>query len=532
VWEYISFANCGLPYYIGKVIKERDQLFVTTAKAFHDRYNIDIRIFSEVVAIDRKNKQVTVKNLKTGKTYTESYDKIILSPGAEPTKPPIEGIDSDKIYTLRNIPDMDLIKAHIDAEKPTSAVVVGGGFIGLEMAENIATLGVKTTIIEMLDQVMAPLDHEMAAIVQAHLEEKGVTCKLGNVVKSFTPKEGRIMVTTDKKAAIECDMVILSIGIKPENRLARDAGLDIGERGNIKVNAAMRTSDPDIYAVGDAVEVKDFITGFPTWTALAGPANKQGRIAADNAMGRKSTFKGTMGTMVVKVFDMTVASTGASEKTLKQHQIPYLVSYTHSRSHAVYYPGAKVMAIKLIFSPSSGKVLGSQIIGGKGVDKRIDVIATAIRGGMTVYDLEELELAYAPPYSSAKDPVNIAGYVSVNMLQGDMATINWDEIGDFNVKDNVFIDVRNKKELEEAGLIPGALHIPLPELRSKLSQFDKDKNYIIFCAVGLRSYLAQRIFTQNGFTCISVCGGYRTYLGARSKIMKESPASCIWLGGE
>jgi NADPH-dependent 2,4-dienoyl-CoA reductase/sulfur reductase-like enzyme/rhodanese-related sulfurtransferase len=530
--EHISFANCGLPYYIGEVIKKRNRLFVTTAKAFNDRYNIDIRIFSEVTAIDRKNKQVKVKNLKTGETYAESYDKIILSPGAEPTKPPLEGIDSDKIYTLRNIPDMDRIKAHIDAENPTSAVVVGGGFIGLEMAENIANRGVKTTVIEMLDQVMAPLDYEMAAIVQAHLEEKGVTCELGNGVKSFTKKGDHIIVSTNKGTDIECDMVILSIGIKPENRLAREAGLEIGDRGNIKVNAAMRTSDPDIYAVGDAVEVKDFITGFPTWTALAGPANKQGRIAADNAMGRKSTFKGTTGSMVVKVFDLTVASTGASEKNLQEHNIPYMVSYTHSGSHAAYYPGAKIMAIKLIFSPGSGKVLGAQIIGEKGVDKRIDVIATAIRGGMTVYDLEELELAYAPPYSSAKDPINIAGYVSANILQGDVDNINWDEIGDLDANDNILIDVRNKEELEKAGAIPGALHIPLPELRSKLHELDKEKHYIIFCAVGLRAYLAQRILVQEGFTSRNLSGGYRTYLGARAKIMKESPASCIWLGGE
>ncbi len=530
--EHISFANCGLPYYIGEVIKKRNRLFVTTKKAFKDRYNIDIRIFSEVVAIDRKNKQIVVKDLKTEETYKENYDKMILSPGAEPTKPPLKNITTDNIYTLRNILDMDLIKEHIDTKNPESAVVVGGGFIGLEMAENIANRGVKTTIIEMLEQVLPPLDYEMAAIVQGHLREKEVTCVLGNGVKSFAKKGDRIIISTDKGLDIECDMVILSIGIKPENKLAKEAGLKISNRGGIIVNSAMRTSDPNIYAVGDAVEIKDFITGFSTWMALAGPANKQGRIAADNALGRKSTFKGTIGSMVVQVFDLTVASTGASEKVLKQHDMPYVVSYTHSGSHAAYYPGVKMMAIKLLFSPGNGKILGAQIIGEKGVDKRIDVIATAIRGGLTVYDLEELELAYAPPYSSAKDPINIAGYVSANILQGDVENINWDEIGDLDTEENVLIDVRDKSELEKAGALPGALHIPLQELRERLPQLDREKNYVIFCAVGLRAYLAHRILVQNGFSSKNLSGGFRTYLGAKEKIMKESPTSCIWLGGD
>ena len=527
--EHISFARCGLPYYIGEVIKKRERLLVTTAEAFRDRYNIDVRIFSEVIAIDTKNKQVEVKNLKAGETYRESYDKIILSPGAEPVRPPFKGIELDNIFNLRNIPDSERIKAHVDTKRPESAVVVGGGFIGLEMAENLVRRGVKTTIVEMLDQVMTPLDYEMAGIVHAHLKRKGVICELGNGVESFSKKGDRIIVSTNKGKDIECDIVILAIGIRPENRLAREANLEIGERGGIKVDATMRTSDPDIYAVGDAVEMKDFVTGLPTMTALAGPANKQGRIAADNALGRKSMFKGTLGSTVVKVFDLTVASTGASEKVLKHNNIPCLASYTHSGSHASYYPGATMMAIKLVFSPSSGKILGAQIVGMKGVDKRIDILATAIRGAMTVYDLEELELAYAPPYSSAKDPINIAGFVAANILKGDVENIYWDEFSDLDREKDILIDLRNQDELDTAGVIEGALHIPLNELREKLPELDKEKNYIPFCAVGLRGYLGHRVLVQNGFHSKNLSGGYKTYLGAKEKIMKESPQTRLWL---
>jgi len=527
--EHISFANCGLPYYIGEVIRERDDLFVTTPEAFRDRYNIDIRIFSEVVAIDTKNKHIEAKNLKTGERYRETYDKIILSPGAEPVKPAFRGGDLDGIFNLRTVPDSDRIKAHVDNEKPQSAIIVGGGFIGLEMAENLVLRGVNTTIVEMLDQVMAPLDIEMAAMVHAHLKEKGVACELGQSVQSFSKKGNRIIVSTDKGHEIVCDLVIVSIGIKPENRLARGAGLQIGERGGIKVDATMRTSDPDIYAVGDAIEIKDFVTGLPTMTALAGPANKQGRIAADNALGRRSIFKGTTGTTVVQVFDLTVASTGATEKVLKQHNIPHLVSHTHSGSHASYYPGAATMAIKLIFSPSSGKILGGQIVGMEGVDKRIDVLATAIRGAMTVYDLEELELAYAPPYSSAKDPVNIAGFVAANILKGDLEIINWNQIGDLDRDRDILIDLRNTDELDTSGVIKGALHIPLNELRKRLPELDKEKNYVPFCAVGLRSYIGHRILVQNGFRSRGLSGGYKTYLGAKETIMKESPLTRLWL---
>jgi NADPH-dependent 2,4-dienoyl-CoA reductase/sulfur reductase-like enzyme len=497
--EYISFANCGLPYYIGQVIKDRDDLFVTTPEAFRDRYNIDIRISAEVTKIDRKGKQVTVRDLKTGKHYNESYDKIILSPGAEPIRLPFCEAGIDGVFSLRTVPDSDRIKAYVDSRRARSAVVVGGGYIGLEMAENLVHRGVRTIIVEMLDQVMAPLDNEMAAIVHAHLKEKGVICELEHQVQSLSKKDDVIIVSTNRGKDIECDLVVVSAGIRPENRLAREAGLETGDRGAIRVDPTMRTSDPDIYAVGDAVEVRDFVTGQPTVTALAGPANKQGRIAADNALGRRSVFKGTLGTTVVKVFDLTVAATGATEKVLTKNSIPHLVSYTHSGSHASYYPGATIMTIKLLFSPGSGKILGGQIVGMDGVDKRIDILATAIRGAMTVYDLEELELAYAPPYSSAKDPINVAGFVAANLLKGDLDTINWIDMTTLDREKDVLLDLRNKDELEVSGAIEGALHIPLNQLRA------------------------------NGFTSRSLSGGYKTYLGAREKIMKEPPETRLWL---
>jgi len=526
--EYISFANCGLPYYIGEVIKERDSLLVTTVNDFKERYAIDIRIFTEVTAIDRDNQQVAVKNLKSGETYHEPYDKIILSPGAEPFMPMIEGIHLDNIFNLRNIPDSDRIKTFIDEKKPESAVVVGGGFIGLEMAENLAVRGVKTTIVEKLDQVMPSLDFEMASFMSAHLKEKGVECILGDGIRSFSENNGRLTVNTEKSEHLDCDLAILSIGVKPENRLAKNAGLEIGRRGGVKVSATMQTSDPNIYAVGDAVEITDYVTGFNTMTPLAGPANKQGRIAADNVMGRRSIFRGTIGTSVVKMFDLTVASTGANERFLIKNDIPFLASYTHSGSHASYYPGAEMMAIKLFFSPSTGKILGAQIIGKEGVDKRIDVIATAIHGTMTVYNLEELELAYAPPYSSAKDPINIAGFVAANILKGDIRNINWNEMIDIDPETNVLIDLRNPDELKEAGWINGALHIPLPDLRKRVKELDPGKNYILFCAIGLRGYVGYRILSQKGFKAQNLSGGYKTFLGAKEKIMAESPDTPLW----
>jgi NADPH-dependent 2,4-dienoyl-CoA reductase/sulfur reductase-like enzyme/rhodanese-related sulfurtransferase len=513
--EYISFANCGLPYYIGNVIQKRDDLLLATPQEFKERYNIDVRIFSEVVGIDTREKTVKVKNVHTGEMISEGYDKLILSPGAEPIKPPLEGVDLNNIFHLRNIPDSDRIKTLVDEKNPRHAVVVGGGFIGLEMAENLVERGVKTTIIEMLDQVMPPLDWEMASIIHDHLNEKNVGLELENGVKAFSKEGDRIVVHTQKGRQIETDMVLLSVGIRPENQLAKQAGLKIGNTGGIQVDSTMKTSDPHIYAVGDAVEVKDLVTDFSTLTALAGPANKQARIAADNALGRKSIFAGTIGTSVVKIFDMVAASTGVNEKILKKHDIPYLVSYTHSGSHAGYYPGATSTSIKLIFSPAKGKVLGAQIVGKKGVDKRIDIFATAIRAKMTVFDLEELELAYAPPYSSAKDPVNIAGFVAANILKGDMEIVHWNEFANLISQGWVLLDLRTKFELKHAGKMEGALHIPIDELRNRLSELDQEKQYLPFCAVGYRGYLGHRILVQNGFKSKNLSGGFVTYKTAK-----------------
>jgi len=515
--EYISFANCGLPYYIGNVIKRRDHLLLATPEEFKKRYNIDVRIFSEVVGINSKEKVVEIKNTITGKKYWESYDKLILSPGAEPIKPPLEGIELENIFHLRNIPDSDRIKKIVDERDPQCAVVVGGGFIGLEMAENLTERGVKTTIVEMLDQVMPSLDYEMATLIHDHLEAKNVELELENGVKSFSKASDRILVSTQKGREIECDLVLLSVGIRPENTLAIKADLKIGSTGGIQVDDTMRTSDPNIYAVGDAVEVRDIVTGFPTLTALAGPANKQARIAADNALGRKSIFTGTLGTSVVKVFDMVLAATGANEKFLKKHDIPYLASYTHSGSHAGYYPGATNTSVKILFSPGTGKVLGAQIVGRKGVDKRIDVLATAIRAKMTVYDLEELELAYAPPYSSAKDPINICGFVAANILKGDMEISQWSELDALEKNGATLIDLRTQFELKHMGKIEGALHIPIDEFRNRLTELDKQKTYIPFCAVGFRGYLGHRILVQNGFKSRNLSGGFLTYTMAKKK---------------
>jgi len=516
--EYISFANCGLPYYIGGVITKRENLLVTTIKDFAARYNVDVRIFSEVTRIDREMKQVEVRNHHTGQVYLESYDKMILAPGAEPVRPPIPGIDLPNIFSLRNIPDTDRIADYVEGQKPESMVIVGAGFISLEMAENLVKKGCKVTIIEMLDQVMNVLDYEMAAIVQKHLEEKGVVCMVGTTVKAFAGKGSRIIVTTDKGGELEADMVLMTIGVRPENRLAKEAGLEIGQTGGVKVGASMRTSDPDIFAVGDAAEVKDIVTGLPVVIALAGPANKQGRIAADNAMGRSSIFKGAFGTSIAKVFDLSVASTGASEKRLIARGIPYLVSHIHPSSHATYYPGARVMTMKLIFSPGDGKILGAQIVGMAGVDKRIDVLATALKAGMTVYDLEELELAYAPPYSSAKDPVNIAGFAAANILKGDVEQIVWNQLGQVDPAAEVLLDLRNAPELRHDGRIAGAIHIPLPELRDRLGELDRNKRYVPFCVAGLRSYIGHRILVQNGFQSRSLAGGYRLYSQVKERV--------------
>ncbi len=506
---HISFANCGLPYYISGDIQDREELFVTTPEELRDRFRIDVRVPHEVRSINRAARQIEAKDLSTGEVYKESYDKLILSPGASPIRPPIEGVDLPGIHTLRNVPDTDCI--HEAAGKAKSAVVVGGGFIGLEMAESLARRGIRVTIVEMLEQVLPPLDYEMASFVHQRLLDNGVDLRCGDGVESFHEKDGKVVAVTNRGCRYPADMVVLSIGVKPDNRLAREAGLEVGERGGIVVNEYLQTSDPDIYAAGDATQARQFVSRTPLQIPLAGPANKQGRIAADNALGGNISWAGIQGTAIVGVFGLTAASTGESEKYRKSLGRPCKTSYTHSFDHAAYYPGAERMAIKLVFHPDDGRVLGAQIVGEKGVDKRIDVIATAIRAKMTVFDLEELELAYAPQYGSAKDPVNMAGFVAANLMRGDLKNINWNEILGLDRDDHVLIDLRDPDEIEEHGTIEGSVLIPLNELRGKLDQLDRKKTYVPYCAVGMRGYYGYRILAQHGFKAVNLAGGYATY---------------------
>lgn len=510
--QYVSFSNCGLPYHIGGEIESRNDLFIASPERLESRYRLQVRRSQEVTVIDRELKQVEVKDLETGRVSRVPYDKLILSPGAKPLKPPLPGVELDTVFTLRDVPDMDSIIGYFKRNNVRSAVVVGGGFIGLEMVENLARHGAKVTVIEMLDQVLPQLDFEMAAIVQEHLRAKGVELLLGDAVESFRKEGDRTVVATRSGSSIETDMVILSIGIRPEKALAEAAGLAIGERGGILVDETLRTSDPDIFAIGDAIEVRDYVSGENVLVPLAGPANRQGRIAADNALGRHSVFKGTVGTSVVKVFDKVAASTGNNEKVLQRMNRPYLKSFTHSSHHASYYPGATSMAIKLLFSPDDGKILGSQVVGVKGVDKRIDVIATAIRAGMSVWDLQDFDLAYAPQFGSAKDPINIAGYVASNILQGDVEVVHWDELDSLARDGHVLLDVRSAPELKQTGIIEDAQHIYIDKLRERLGELDKNKTYIAYCTVSMRAYLAYRILVQNGYRVKILSGGWETWL--------------------
>ncbi len=516
---YISYANCGLPYYISGTISERENLLLQTPESFNERFNIDVRVLNEVVAIDREAKEVSVEE-KTPegeivRKYTESYDKIILSPGSKPMKPPIPGIDRDNVHTLWTVPDVDKIKTWLDDEEPCHAVVVGGGFIGLEMAENLVERNIQVTLVEAAPQVMAPLDFEMAQIAHRHLFEEGVDVHLGSMVKAFEacddPKKTAVVLADG--ARMEADIIMLAIGVQPQTDLAKAAGLKLNQRCGIVVDKNLRTSDPDIFAVGDAVEIENFITGEPTMIPLAGPANKQGRMVAANVLGGSEEYSGTQGTSIVKIFDITAASTGLNEKALKaggkEYGKDYLFTMTHSKSHAGYYPGAFPLDMKMIFEPASRRVLGAQIVGWEGVDKRIDVLAAVIRMGGTIDDLIELELAYAPPYSSAKDPVNMAGYVAENMLEGLVENVNWNELDNFT--DAVLLDIRDPEE-QELGAIPGSVLVPLYELRSRLGELDREKQYIIYCAAGLRGYIAARMMTQHGFKDIkNLAGGFNTW---------------------
>jgi NADPH-dependent 2,4-dienoyl-CoA reductase/sulfur reductase-like enzyme/rhodanese-related sulfurtransferase len=442
----------------------------------------------------------------------ERYDKLILSPGAKPLKPPLPGINLDRIFTLRDLPDSDSIKNYMAQNKVTSAVILGGGPIGLESAENLRRQGVAVTIIEKQDQVMPPLDYEMAAVIHQHLRKRGVNLHLGDGVHSFREKGTGIVVTTEQGLDIEADMALLAIGVRPEKGLAEKAGLAIGKMGGIVVDEMLRTSDPDIYAIGDAIEVRGFVSGESRLIPLAGPANRQGRIAADNVMGRQSVFGKVLGTNITRVFKMVAASTGEKEAGLKRTGQPYLVSFTHSYHHATYYPGAKLTRIKLIFSPNNGKLLGAQLVGEEGVDKRVDVLATAIRAGMTVYDLEELELAYAPQFGSAKDPINIAGFVAANILAGDVQVVHWDMLGKLDKEQYVLLDVRTSKEVRKTGkIMDNALHIHVDELRHRLDELDRNKIYIAYCTVSLRAYIAYRILVQHGFKVAILSGGLETW---------------------
>jgi CoA-disulfide reductase len=514
--EHISFANCGLPYYIGGAIPERSSLLVQTVEGMSQRFNIDIRNLQEVTGIHRDHQVVQIRNLRTGENYEQPYDLLLLSPGAKPIRPPIPGIEhASNLFTLRSIPDTDAIKAYMDTAQPKHAVVIGGGFIGVEMAENLREKGLEVTLVEQGNQIMGPIDPEMAAILHLHMEEHGVRLVLGHSVTGFE-NQGRTIQLSDGSSLVS-DLTVLAIGVQPESKLAQEAGLELGQRGAIRVNEFMQTSDPSIYAVGDAIEVTDFVTRTPAVIPLAGPANRQARIAADHMCGRAASYKGTQGTSVAKIFELTVASTGANEKTLQRLQLPYQAIHLHPGSHAGYYPGAASIAMKLLFDPTNGKVLGAQAIGADGADKRIDVLATAIRAGFTVHDLTELELSYAPPYSSAKDPVNMAGYIASNIVDGLTEVVQWNQLHDELQHGSYLIDVREAVE-RELGSIEGSVNIPLGQLRGRLEEIPKDRNIIVSCQVGLRGYVAARLLAQHGFRVRNLDGGYKTYSLAQAKV--------------
>lgn len=508
--EYISFANCGLPYYIGGEINKKSALTLQTPQSFNSRFNVDVRVWNEVTAIDAEKKQVTVHNVQTGEDYTESYDELILSPGAAPLVPKMDGVDDPRVFTLRNIPDTVKIRDYVEEEFPESAVVVGGGYIGVEMAENLKKAGLKVTIVELADHVIAPLDGDMAAEVHRYLRDQGVELMLGKAVQSMEDKGGKLTLHLSE-GEIETDMVILSVGVRPDTALAQSARLELNPKGAIVVNEHMQTSKEHIYAVGDAIEIVDFVTGKKGYVPLAGPANKQGRIAADNICGIKSSYKNTLGSSVLKIFDMTVAMTGVNERTAQAAGLDYDKVYTYSQSHASYYPGGHGISIKTLYEKGTGKILGAQLVGYDGVDKRCDVIATAIRAGMTAYDLTELELCYAPPFGSAKDPVNFVGYVIENTLTGKVKNFFWNDVEKLPRDGSVtLLDVRTPSE-REMGHIPGFIHIPLDELRQRAGELPQDKPVYIHCHSGLRSYLACRMLTGLGYDCYNLSGGWRFY---------------------
>lgn len=523
--KYISYANCGLPYYISGVIKSRDKLFVQTPEAFSRRFNVDVRTRHEALSIDTERHEVSIRRAD-GTTYTETYDRLLLSPGAEPVRPPLEGIDTEGIFTLRNVDDTDRIHSYLGTHRVRHAVVVGGGFIGLEMAENLHHAGAGVSIVEMADQVMAPVDFSIASHVHRHLMDKGVGLWLGRGVEKFTSENGSIKVWLNTGETLSADLVLLSIGVRPSVKLAREAGIELGARG-IKVNRWLQTSSPDVYAVGDAIEYEHPIAGGPWLNYLAGPANRQARIAADNMVyGNREEYEGSIGTSVAKVFDITVGATGLAAKHLKRMGVPYLTSVTTSSSHAGYYPGAFNLTLKLTFAPDTGRIYGAQCVGVDGVDKRIDEIAMLIKRGGTVRDLVRTEQAYAPPFSSAKDPVAIAGYVACNTLDGVMPVVTWRELAAADRSEVCLVDVRTPEEYS-LGTIDGAVNIPLDDLRGRLGEIDRESDVIVFCAVGLRGYLAQRILLGRGYRRVrNLAGGYKTYSLATQKVEPVEGQPC------
>ena len=513
----VSFANCGLPYYVGGEIAERKKLLVTTPELLRTRFRLDVRTRSVVEAIDRSAKTVRVRDLESGREYVESYDKLLLAPGAAPLRPPLPGIDLPGIFTLRNLQDVDQIKQRTD-QGVKQVVLLGGGFISLELAENFARRGIATTVVEKNKQILTPFDPEMTTPIAEYLAAKGVTLMLGQSAEAFEESPEGLIVCLSSGERLPAQLVVMGIGVRPENQLAVDAGLPVGPRGGIQVDEFLKTADPDIYAVGDAIEVQDFVTGDATQVPLAGPANRQGRIAADNIFGRHVKYRGTQGTAILGFFDRTAAMTGASEKTLRRTNRPFRKIYIHPAHHAGYYPGAEQMSLKVLFQPDTGRILGAQGVGGAGVDKRIDVLAVAIQAGMSVFDLEEMELSYAPQFGSAKDPINMAGFVASGLLKGDHPQLDIDQF--LATPENLrpfLVDVRTPKEFS-LGHIPGALNIPIDDLRSSLNELPRDRDVAVYCQVGQRGYLATRILRQNGFAVSNIGGGYKTYLLYRTVI--------------
>ena len=508
---FISYANCGLPYYIGGVIQDEEALTLQTPQGFWERFRIDARVRHEATAIDPAAKTVTVKNLETGAVTTEHYDKLLLAPGAHPTRPEVPGLDSQRLFTLRTVEDTLAIRAFVEREKPRTAVLAGGGFIGLELAENLAEMGVQVTIVQRPPQVMAPLDYDMATFLHAHLRQKGIALRLGAAVAGFRQAGETITTLVEGGEDLPADLAILAVGVTPESALAKAAGLTLGARGSIAVNDRMQTSDPDIYAVGDAVEITHLVSGKKTRIALAGPANKQGRVAADNLCGGDTRYPGAQGSSVIKVCDLTAAVTGLNERTAREAGLDYEKVVLSPMNHAGYYPGGRMMTMKVLYEKGTLRILGAQVVGYEGVDKRVDVIATAMQAGLKVTDLAQLDLAYAPPYASAKDPVNMAGFMAENIEKGLVKQFHWDQVAGLPRDGSVtLLDTRTPMEYS-GGCAPGFVNIPVDELRQRLGEIDKTKPVYVMCQSGLRSYLACRILAQNGYDCYNFSGGYRFY---------------------